>query len=85
MDRRRQTRRTDGGPAIEDQSQAGGQAPGARFDYDARAGKGRPIHTFTKGDHLMSKSQDAKKNVKKAPTKTPKEKKEAKRLKKAGK
>ncbi len=31
----------------------------------------------------MSKSQDAKKNVKKAPTKTPKEKKEAKRLKKA--
>ena len=31
----------------------------------------------------MSKAQDAKKNVKKAPTKTPKEKKEAKRLKKA--
>ena len=31
----------------------------------------------------MSKSQDAKKNVKKAPAKTPKEKKEAKRLKKA--
>jgi len=33
----------------------------------------------------MGKSQDAKKNVKKAPTKTPKEKKEAKRLKKAEK
>jgi hypothetical protein len=32
----------------------------------------------------MSKNQDAKKNVKKAPSKTPKEKKEAKRLKKAG-
>jgi hypothetical protein len=33
----------------------------------------------------MSKGQDAKKNVKKAPSKTPKEKKEAKRLKKAAK
>jgi hypothetical protein len=33
----------------------------------------------------MAKNQDAKKNVKKAPSKTPKEKKEAKRLKKAGK
>jgi hypothetical protein len=33
----------------------------------------------------MSKSQDARKNVKKAPSKTPKEKKEAKRLKKAAK
>lgn len=31
----------------------------------------------------MGKSQDAKKNVKKPPTRTPKEKKEAKRLKKA--
>jgi hypothetical protein len=31
------------------------------------------------------KSQDAKKNVKKAPAKTPKEKKEAKRIKKAEK
>ena len=31
----------------------------------------------------MSKSQDAKKNVKKAAAKSPKEKKEAKRLKKA--
>ncbi|MES1165327.1 MAG: hypothetical protein ABUR63_06210 [Verrucomicrobiota bacterium] len=37
------------------------------------------------GLKIMSKSQDAKKNVKKAPSKTPKEKKEAKRLKKAGK
>jgi len=34
-------------------------------------------------EHVMSKSHDAKKNVKKAPTRTPKEKKEAKRLKKA--
>lgn len=33
----------------------------------------------------MAKSQDAKKNVKKEAAKTPKEKKEAKRLKKAGK
>jgi hypothetical protein len=33
----------------------------------------------------MSKSQDARKNVKKAATRTPKEKKELKRLKKAGK
>jgi hypothetical protein len=33
----------------------------------------------------MSKGQDAKKTVKKLPSKTPKEKKEAKRLKKAGK
>jgi hypothetical protein len=33
----------------------------------------------------MSKSQDSKKDVKKAPTRTPKEKKEAKRIKKAGK
>jgi hypothetical protein len=38
---------------------------------------------YQHGEHVMSKSQDAKKNVKKAPTKTPKEKKEAKRLKKA--
>jgi len=37
------------------------------------------------GEAAMSKSQDAKKNVKKAPSKTPKEKKEAKRIKKAGK
>jgi hypothetical protein len=34
---------------------------------------------------VMGKSQDAKKNIKKAPTRTPKEKKELKRLKKAGK
>ena len=33
----------------------------------------------------MSKSKDAKKNVKKEATKTPKEKKALKRLKKAGK
>jgi hypothetical protein len=33
----------------------------------------------------MAKGQDAKKNVKKEPAMTPKEKKEAKRLKKAGK
>ena len=41
-------------------------------------------HFFNQGDNVMSKSQDSKKNVKKAPSKTPKEKKEAKRLKKAG-
>ena len=41
--------------------------------------------TVNEGETLMSKSQDAKKNTKKAPTKTPKEKKEAKRLKKAEK
>ena len=40
---------------------------------------------FNEGEHVMSKSQDSKKNVKKAPSKTPKEKKEAKRLKKAEK
>jgi hypothetical protein len=33
----------------------------------------------------MSKSHDAKKNVKKAPTRTPQEKPEAKRIKKAEK
>jgi hypothetical protein len=41
--------------------------------------------TINEGENAMSKSQDSKKNVKKAPTKTPKEKKEAKRLKKAEK
>ncbi|HZL17628.1 MAG TPA: hypothetical protein VFG23_07780 [Polyangia bacterium] len=45
----------------------------------------RKTITFNQGDTDMGKSQDAKKNVKKAPSKTPKEKKEAKRLKKAGK
>jgi hypothetical protein len=39
--------------------------------------------TINEGENVMSKSQDSKKNVKKVPTKTPKEKKEAKRLKKA--
>lgn len=38
-----------------------------------------------KGEHAVSKSQDAKKNVKKVPSKSPKEKKEAKRMKKAEK
>jgi hypothetical protein len=33
----------------------------------------------------MSKNHDAKKNVKKAPTRTPQEKREAKRIKKAEK
>ena len=41
--------------------------------------------TINEGEHVMSKGQDAKKNTKKAPSKTPKEKKEAKRLKKAEK
>ena len=40
---------------------------------------------FNEGEYVMSKSQDSKKNVKKAPAKTPKEKKDAKRLKKAEK
>ena len=40
---------------------------------------------FDKGDNSMSKNHDAKKNVKKAPTKTPQEKREAKRIKKAEK
>ena len=52
--------------------------PGRRIDDVERT-------FFNKGEHVMSKSQDAKKNVKKAPSKTPKEKKEAKRLKKAEK
>ena len=38
---------------------------------------------FNDGEVFMSKSQDAKKSTKKPPTKTPKEKKEAKKLKKA--
>jgi len=35
-------------------------------------------------DKIMTKGQDAKKNTKKVPAKTPKEKKAEKRLKKAG-
>ena len=54
----------------------------ARLRY-ARLGPKRSL--FDKGDTLMSKSHDAKKNVKKAPTKTPQEKREAKRIKKAEK
>jgi hypothetical protein len=52
--------------------------PGRRIDDAERS-------IFNEGENVMSKSQDSKKNVKKAPTKTPKEKKEAKRLKKAEK
>ena len=37
------------------------------------------------GESSMSKNHDAKKNVKKAPTRTPQEKREAKRIKKAEK
>ena len=36
-------------------------------------------------DNIMGKGKDAKKSVKKEASKTPKEKKEAKRIKKAGK
>jgi hypothetical protein len=54
----------------------------ARLRY-ARLGPERSL--FDKGDTLMSKNHDAKKNVKKAPTKTPQEKREAKRIKKAEK
>jgi hypothetical protein len=61
--------------------------PHGALDYHAPVGLcNRPGRAFSnKGEHQMGKSQDAKKNVKKAPTKTPKEKKEAKRLKKAEK
>ena len=44
-----------------------------------------PEQSYLTRRNAMSKSQDAKKNTKKEPTKTPKEKKEAKRLKKADK
>lgn len=37
---------------------------------------------FFNMEHIMSKSQDSKKAVKKEPAKTPKEKKEAKKIKK---
>jgi hypothetical protein len=50
-----------------------------------RGNDGFPIAPSRTKEKVMSKGQDAKKNVKKAPTKTPKEKKEAKRLKKAAK
>lgn len=40
------------------------------------------ITTFNPQEETMSKGQDSKKMEKKQPTKTPKEKKEAKRLKK---
>jgi len=50
---------------------------------------GRAIERLGAGQMLpsriMAKNQDARKNVKKAPTRTPKEKKELKRIKKAGK
>ena len=54
----------------------------ARLRY-ARLGPERSL--FDKGDIRMSKNHDAKKNVKKAPTKTPQEKRDAKRIKKAEK
>jgi len=46
---------------------------------------GSKAHEYFSKESIMGKSQDAKKNVKKEPTRTPKEKKEAKRLKKAEK
>jgi hypothetical protein len=49
----------------------------------ARLGPERSL--FDKGDTVMTKSHDSKKNVKKAPTRTPQEKREAKRIKKAEK
>jgi hypothetical protein len=57
------------------------------LDYHAPVDpfRGPKRSLFNKGEQVMGKSQDAKKNVKKAPSKTPKEKKEAKRLKKAEK
>lgn len=74
---------------------AGGRS--RRFPLDPAVGSGAPEPPpgrriddavgliFNEGEKVMSKSQDSKKNVKKAPSKTPKEKKEAKRLKKAEK
>lgn len=56
-----------------------GESPAGRRIDDAKT------ITINEGENVMSKSQDSKKNVKKAPSKTPKEKKEAKRLKKAEK
>jgi hypothetical protein len=61
-------------PAVD--SKARQLPPGRRID-DAEPS------IFNEGEHVMSKSQDSKKNVKKAPAKSPKEKKEAKKLKKA--
>lgn len=57
-------------------------------EYNVKANNGRterwkPEGIFSyNGVDIMSKSQDSKKAVKKAPTKTPKEKKEAKKIKK---
>lgn len=63
------------------------------LDYHAPSPVACSVDLYPPGDareyfskeNIMSKSQDAKKNLKKAPTRTPKEKKEAKRLKKAEK
>ena len=54
----------------------------ARLRY-ARLAPERSL--FDKGDNVMSKNHDAKKNVKKAPLKSAQEKREAKRIKKAEK
>jgi hypothetical protein len=45
-----------------------------------RGGSGNNVRSTT--EHIMSKSQDAKKTEKKVAVKSPKEKKEAKKLKK---
>jgi hypothetical protein len=58
-----------------------GAASGSRATRSQAEPGSKPI--FNEGERLMGKSQDAKKSTKKPPTKTPKEKKEAKRLKKA--
>jgi hypothetical protein len=58
---------------------------GGKRDIDYDGGRRTADAHAQRRRSVMSKSQDAKKNVKKAPSKTPKEKKEAKRLKKAGK
>jgi hypothetical protein len=54
----------------------------ARLRY-ARLAPERSL--FDKGDNVMSKNHDAKKNVKKAPLKSAQEKRDAKRIKKAEK
>ena len=57
----------------------------AETDYAAGRCSHQPSVFSNEGESSMSKSHDAKKNVKKAPTRTPQEKREAKRIKKAEK
>jgi hypothetical protein len=56
------------------------QATATHFYVPNRGGSGNNIRSTT--EHIMSKSQDAKKTEKKVAVKSPKEKKDAKKLKK---